>query len=75
MSENSKIQHVFHFSLLKPHQGNWTTNTTSIPPTVVDNHPIIQLAGIINQKILPDSTTQVLVQWHRLLVRKLHQKP
>lgn len=66
---------MFHISLLKLHQGNLIAKKTSPPPTSVDNHPIIQLATIIGQEILPNGTTQVLVQWQGLPWKKKNGNP
>lgn len=53
---------MFHVSLLKPHQGNPIAESTPLPPTSLDNHPIIQAAAIIDLRNLPNGSTQVLVQ-------------
>lgn len=36
----------------------------------MDKHPIIQLAAIIDQRNLPNGSTQVLVEWQGLLVEE-----
>ena len=67
----SRIHPVFHCSLLKPHHGPVTTSN-DLPPSVVQNHPLVEPLAIINQKL--DTTTDppnhmVLVQWKGLALK------
>lgn len=64
----SKIHPVFHCSLLKLHHGPIPTST-DLPPSAIDNHPLIEPLAIINYKM--DTSTSppapmALVQWKGL---------
>ncbi|PNX98955.1 hypothetical protein L195_g022213, partial [Trifolium pratense] len=62
---SSKIHPVFHSSLLKLHKGPLPLSTT-LPPTAVDNKPVVEPLAFLDHKL--DSSTDpptpmVLVQW------------
>lgn len=63
---SSKIHPVFHCSLLKPRKGPSTSSLDPLPPTALDNSPLVEPLAILDRKI--DSSTNpptelVLVQW------------
>lgn len=65
----SKIHPIFHVSLLKPHQGPITSDTSPLPPLSTNNHPIVRPLQFLDWKIDTASTPptqQVLVQWDDL---------
>ena len=64
--ESSRIHPVFHISVLKPFRGAHSLPHQSLPPFVVDNHPIdLPLAICAFRSILRNGQTfqQILVQW------------
>lgn len=46
----SKIHPVFHYSLLKLHQGPLTHVINPLPPDVHDNHPLVEPLAILDGK-------------------------
>ena len=64
LPSSTKIHHVFHCSLLKPHKGPMASDQ-SLPPTALDNQPIIEPLIILYHKWdNPDPPQlRVLVQW------------
>ena len=66
LPENSRIHLVFHISVLKPFRGAHSSPHQSLPPLVVDSHPIdLPLAICASRSILRNGhiIQQILVQW------------
>ncbi|PNX92763.1 Ty3/gypsy retrotransposon protein [Trifolium pratense] len=66
----SKIHPVFHCSLLKQHRGPLTAAPDDLPPSNVDNQPVIQPLAILDSRTdhnINPPQRQVLVQWLGLL--------
>ena len=66
LPKNSGIHLVFHISVLKPFHGAHSPPHQSLPPLVVDSHPIdLPFAICASRSILRNGHTiqQILVQW------------
>jgi hypothetical protein len=74
----SKIHPVFHCSLLKPHHGPITSTAPSLPPSSIDNHPIITPLAILSSKwdtSVDPPIHMVLVQWQSLSLEDTSWEP
>ena len=67
---HSRIHNVFHISLLKPYvTGEPPHVSAELPPTAIDNDPVVAPLAIITSKLIPSErgpTRMVLVQWKDL---------
>jgi len=67
LSDHSRIQPIFHVSLLKPYVASTNSSVVAeLPPGAIDNHPVITPLDILASKIIPSETgpkRMVLVQW------------
>lgn len=73
LPEGSRIHPVFHCSLLKPflHDTSATPKPLSLPPSTLDNQPVIMPLAILSTQwegSADNSRLQVLVQWQGLHV-------
>lgn len=57
---DSRIHNVFHCSLLKPHQGPVVLPANPLPPSAKDNHPLLQLLRILDNKWSTDTMWEQL---------------
>ena len=73
LPEGSRIHPFFHCSLLKPflHDTSATPKPLSLPPSTLDNQPVIMPLAILSTQwegSADNSRLQVLVQWQGLHV-------
>lgn len=66
LPEASKIHHVFHCSMLRPHHSPLELPVSALPPDAVQNQPILKPLTILDSRMdlfTNPPTRFVLVQW------------